>query len=133
MISRLFTVLQSRDGWDLTGQANSDVSYLLDTIIEHIPPAQISDGTLQMRISSLDYSSYQGRIAVGKISRGWLMPGSQVSLIKRDGSIMLNTVKEVYLFEGLGKEKTKQPVRPGEICAVFGMENFDIGEQFPIL
>lgn len=120
----------SKQGWmgPDWSKPTGDVSYLLDTIIEHIPPAKISDGNLQMRISSLDYSSYQGRIAVGKISRGYLVPGSQVSLIKRDGSIMLNTAKEVYLFEGLGKEKTKKPVRPGEICAVFGMENFDIGD-----
>jgi GTP-binding protein len=81
-----------------------------------------------MRISSLDYSSYQGRIAVGRISRGKLIPGSQVSLIKRDGKVTKNTVKEVFLFEGLGKEKTKKPVRSGEICAVFGMEDFDIGD-----
>jgi GTP-binding protein len=81
-----------------------------------------------MRISSLDYSSYQGRIAVGKVNRGTLVPGSQVSLIKRDGTAVRNTVKEVYLFEGLGKEKTKKPVHAGEICAVFGMEDFDIGD-----
>ena len=106
----------------------TDVSYLLDTILEHIPSAKMTEGTLQMRISSLDYSSYMGRIAVGKISRGILIPGSQVSLIKRDGRIMKNTVKEVYLFEGLSKEKTKKPVHAGEICAVFGMEDFDIGD-----
>jgi len=106
----------------------TDVSYLLDAIIEHIPPARFAEGTLQMRISSLDYSSYMGRIAVGKIIRGTLVPGSQVSLIKRDGRIVKNTVKEVYLFEGLGKEKTKKPVRSGEICAVFGMEDFEIGD-----
>jgi GTP-binding protein len=81
-----------------------------------------------LQISSLDYSSYQGRIAVGKVNRGSLLPGSQVSLIKRDGSVVRNTVKEVYLFEGLGKEKTKKPVHAGEICAVFGMEDFDIGD-----
>ncbi|MCK7541731.1 MAG: hypothetical protein MZV63_68015 [Marinilabiliales bacterium] len=69
-----------------------------------------------------------GRIAVGKIKRGTLVPGSQVSLIKRNGTVTRNTVKEVYLFEGLGKEKTKKPVRSGEICAVFGMEDFDIGD-----
>jgi GTP-binding protein len=109
-------------------QPATDVSYLLDTIIEHIPAAKISEGTLQMRISSLDYSSYQGRIAVGKIKRGTLVPGSLVSLIKRDGSVLKNTVKEVYLFEGLGKVKTKKPVRSGEICAVFGMEDFEIGD-----
>jgi len=106
----------------------TDVSYLLDTIINYIPPAKVTEGTLQMRISSLDYSSYMGRIAVGKIKRGTLVPGSQVSLIKRDGKVILNTVKEVYLFEGLGKVKTKKPVHSGEICAVFGMESFDIGD-----
>ena len=106
----------------------TDVSYLLDTILEYIPPAKMVEGTLQMRISSLDYSSYQGRIAVGKISRGILIPGSQVSLMKRDGSVTKNTVKEAYLFEGLGKEKTKKPIRSGEICALFGIEDFEIGD-----
>lgn len=106
----------------------TDISYLLDTIIKYIPPAKIIEGTLQMRISSLDYSSYQGRIAVGKIKRGSLIPGSQVSLIKRDGTVSKNTIKEVYLFEGLGKEKTKKPVRAGEICAIFGLEDFEIGD-----
>jgi len=106
----------------------TDVTYLLDTIIEHIPAAKKIEGTLQMRISSLDYSSYMGRIAVGKISRGALVPGSQVSLVKRDGRVIRNTVKEVYLFEGLGKEKTKKTIRSGEICAVFGMEDFEIGD-----
>lgn len=120
----------SKQGWMGPDWAHptTDVSYLLDTIIGHIPPAEKKEGSLQMRISSLDYSSYMGRIAVGKIKRGILVPGSQVSLIKRNGAITRNTVKEVYLFEGLGKEKTKKPVRSGEICAVFGMEDFDIGD-----
>ncbi|MDZ7633420.1 MAG: translational GTPase TypA [Bacteroidales bacterium] len=120
----------SKQGWMGPDWAHptTDVSYLLDTIISHIPPARMTEGSLQMRISSLDYSSYMGRIAVGKIKRGILVPGSQVSLIKRNGTITRNTVKEVYLFEGLGKEKTKKPVRSGEICAVFGMEDFDIGD-----
>ncbi|MFN2313638.1 MAG: translational GTPase TypA, partial [Bacteroidales bacterium] len=120
----------SKQGWMGPDWAHptTDVSYLLDTIIDHIPAAKMSEGALQMRISSLDYSSYMGRIAVGKIKRGTLVPGSQVSLIKRNGIIMRNTVKEVYLFEGLGKVKTKKPVRSGEICAVFGMEDFDIGD-----
>ncbi len=120
----------SKQGWmgpDWDKPA-TDVSYLLDTIIQHIPAPRKLEGTLQMRISSLDYSSYQGRIAVGKVNRGTLVPGSQVSLIKRDGTAVRNTVKEVYLFEGLGKEKTKKPVHAGEICAVFGMEDFDIGD-----
>ncbi len=105
-----------------------DVSYLLDTIIEHIPASKVVEGTLQMRITSLDYSSYMGRIAVGRVSRGTLIPGSQVMLVKRDGTTVKNTIKEVYLFEGLGKEKTKNPVRCGEICAVFGLEDFEIGD-----
>lgn len=120
----------SKQGWMGPEWDNpaTDVSYLLDIIIQHIPAPRKAEGTLQMRISSLDYSSYQGRIAVGKVNRGTLVPGSQVSLIKRDGSMVRNTVKEVYLFEGLGKEKTKKPVHAGEICAVFGMEDFDIGD-----
>lgn len=120
----------SKQGWMSPewSEPTTDVSYLLDTIIEHIPAPRMEEGTLQMRISSLDYSSYMGRIAVGKISRGTLIPGSQVALIKRDGSITKNTIKEVYLFEGLGKEKTKKPVRAGEICALFGIEDFEIGD-----
>jgi GTP-binding protein len=120
----------SKQGWmgpDWKEQTE-DVSFLLDTILEHIPAARYVEGTLQMRITSLDYSSYMGRIAVGKVSRGELIPGSQVMLVKRDGSTVKNTLKEVYLFEGLGKEKIKKPVRSGEICAVFGVENFEIGD-----
>lgn len=120
----------SKHGWmgPDWNHPSGDVSYLLDTILQYIPAAKMVEGTLQMRISSLDYSSYMGRIAVGKIKRGTLVPGSQVSLIRRDGTVVRNTVKEVYLFEGLGKEKTKKPVRSGEICAVLGMEDFDIGD-----
>ncbi len=106
----------------------SDVVYLLDQILEHIPPATHKEGTVQMRITSLDYSSYTGRIAVGKVTRGELVPGSQVSLVKRDGTIIKSVAKECYLFEGLGKEKTKEPVPSGEICAVLGLEGFDIGD-----
>ncbi|WP_167605449.1 translational GTPase TypA [Maribellus sediminis] len=105
-----------------------DVIYLLDTIVEHIPAATHKEGTLQMRITSLDYSSYTGRIAVGKVSRGQLVPGTPVSLVKRDGKIVKAVAKECYLFEGLGKEKTKDPVPSGEICAVLGLEGFDIGD-----
>ena len=120
----------SKVGWMGPDWKNptEDVSFLLDTIIDHIPPAKEVEGTLQMRITSLDYSSYMGRIAVGRVSRGSLIPGSQVMLVKRDGSTVKNTIKELYLFEGLGKEKVKVPVRSGEICAVFGLENFEIGD-----
>ncbi len=109
-------------------EPTSDISYLLDEIIQHIPPAQHKEGTLQMRITSLDYSSYTGRIAVGKVTRGQLLPGSQVSLVKRNGNVVKTTAKEVYLFEGLGKEKTKELVPSGEICAVLGLDGFDIGD-----
>ncbi len=120
----------SKAGWMSPDwkEVTSDISYLLDVILEHIPPATHKEGSLQMRITSLDYSSYTGRIAVGKVTRGQLIPGSPVSLVKRDGSIVRSVAKEVYLFEGLGKEKTKKPVPSGEICAVLGLEGFDIGD-----
>lgn len=105
-----------------------DISYLLDIILEHIPPSRHKEGSLQMRITSLDYSSYTGRIAVGKVTRGQLIPGSVVSLVKRDGSTVKSFAREVYLFEGLGKEKTKKPVPSGEICAVLGLDGFEIGD-----
>ncbi len=109
-------------------EETTDVSYLLDVILDHIPASTHKEGTLQMRITSLDYSSYTGRIAVGKVTRGQLIPGTSVALVKRDGSIVKSFTKEVYLFEGLGKEKTKEPVPSGEICAVLGLEGFDIGD-----
>ncbi len=120
----------SKNGWmsDHWNNQTSDVSYLLDTIIEHIPAPEKKLGTLQMQISSLDYSSYIGRIAVGRISRGSIKAGQQVSVMKQDGKMDKVTVKELYLFEGLGKEKTKEEVFAGEICAVLGLENFDIGD-----
>lgn len=105
-----------------------DISYLLDKIIECIPAPKVEDGNLQMMISSLDYSSYMGRIAVGRLKRGTLQWGQSVSLVKRDGSVVQSKVKELYLFEGLGKEKMKEVVYPGEICAIFGLEDFDIGD-----
>ncbi|MBO6051171.1 MAG: translational GTPase TypA [Bacteroidales bacterium] len=106
----------------------SDISYLLDQIIEHIPAPKVEEGSLQMMISSLDYSSYVGRIAVGRIRRGSLEWGQNVSLVKRDGSIVPSKVKELYVFEGLGKEKIKTPVEAGELCAVLGLDNFEIGD-----
>ncbi len=109
-------------------EETTDVSYLLDVILDHIPASTHKEGTLQMRITSLDYSSYTGRIAVGKVTRGQLIPGTAVALVKRDGRIVKSFTKEVYLFEGLGKEKTKEPVPSGEICAVLGLEGFDIGD-----
>ena len=105
-----------------------DVTYLLDTIIEYFDPPKDNPGTLQLQISSLDYSSYTGRIAVGRVSRGSIKMGDQVSIVQRNGQINKSVVKELYLFEGLGKEKTKEEVKSGEIVAIVGMENFDIGD-----
>ncbi len=105
-----------------------DMTYLLDTIIEYFDPPRGNPGTLQLQISSLDYSSYTGRIAVGKVNRGSIKMGDQVSIVQRNGLINKSTVKELYTFEGLGKEKTNEEVKSGEIVAVFGLENFDIGD-----
>ena len=105
-----------------------DVSYLLDTIVEHIPKAEFIEGTPQMQITSLDYSSYLGRIAVGRLLRGKMQMGMPVSLVKRDGTIAKSKIKELYTFEGLGKEKCKTEVQAGDIIAIMGIENFDIGD-----
>ncbi|MFQ5335788.1 MAG: translational GTPase TypA, partial [Flavobacteriales bacterium] len=120
----------SKQGWmsaDWKSPAE-DVSYLLDTIVKYIDPPQNNSGTLQICISSLDYSSYTGRIAVGRIHRGSIKAGDKVSIIKRDGRICQSEVKELYVFEGLGKEKTKSEIQAGEIVAIMGMDNFDIGD-----
>ncbi len=106
----------------------TDITYLLDTIIDYFEPPKENPGTLQLQISSLDYSSYTGRIAVGKIHRGGIKMGDQVSIVQRNGQINKSVVKELYLFEGLGKEKTKAEIKAGEIVAIMGLENFDIGD-----
>lgn len=120
----------SKQGWmgaDWKTPTN-DITYLLDTIIKYINPLKDNPGTLQLRISSLDYSSFTGRIAVGRVHRGSIKMGDRVSIIQRDRQINKSVVKELYLFEGLGKEKTKKEVKSGEIVAIVGMENFDIGD-----
>lgn len=120
----------SKQGWMAEDwqTPTKDVSYLLDTILEHIEPPKEHPGTLQLRISSLDYSSYTGRIAVGRVHRGTITAGDKVSVVHRNGQIQKSTVKELFLFEGLGKEKTKKPVENGEIVAIIGLEAFDIGD-----
>ncbi|RLD44071.1 MAG: translational GTPase TypA [Bacteroidetes bacterium] len=120
----------AKNGWmgpDWNKQTE-DVTYLLDMIIEHIPAPIIAEGTLQMRITSLDYSSYTGRIAIGKITRGSLKAGMNISLVNRKGEITKSPIKEAYTFEGLGKRKTKKEIQCGEICAIFGLDSFDIGD-----
>jgi GTP-binding protein len=104
-----------------------DILYLLDSIVEHIPAAPVRLGTLQLQITSLDYSSFIGRIAVGRIFRGEIKEGMPVSLVKRDGRIQRSRIKELFIFEGLGKKKTTS-VMAGDICAFTGIEGFEIGD-----
>ena len=120
----------SKNGWmgEDWNTPTTDVTYLLDAIVEHIQPAKENPGTLQLRISSLDYSSYTGRIAVGRVHRGSIQMGDTVAIVQRNGEIHRSVVKELYLFEGLGKVKTKERITAGEIVAIVGLENFDIGD-----
>ena len=100
---------------------------LLDAIIEHIPAPKQLEGTPQMLITSLDYSAYTGRIAVGRVHRGTLKEGMNITLAKRDGSLIKSKIKELHTFEGLGRKKTNA-VSSGDICAVVGGEGFEIGD-----
>ncbi|MDR2868121.1 MAG: translational GTPase TypA [Bacteroidales bacterium] len=120
----------AKQGWmgEDWNNPTDNISYLLDKIIEYIPEPKIEEGSLQLMISSLDYSSYVGRIAVGRVKRGELKQGDNVSLVKRDGSVTTSKIKELYTFEGLGKEKTKETIHAGELCAVLGIDNFEIGD-----
>ena len=120
----------SKEGWMSADWRNpgDDIRYLLDTIVEQVPQPECKEGTLQMQISSLDYSSYLGRIAVGRVSRGVIQAGMQIGIVKKDNTIHKSIIKELYLFEGLGKEKIKTPVQAGEICAILGPEDFEIGD-----
>ncbi len=120
----------SKQGWmgEDWEQPTEDVSYLLDMIIKHIPAYNVTDGNTQLMISSLDYSSYVGRIAVGRLHRGTLVAGQDVTLAKTNGEMVRSKIKELYVFEGLAKEKIKTPVEAGEICAILGLEDFEIGD-----
>ncbi|MBU3123444.1 translational GTPase TypA [Sinomicrobium sp. 2019215] len=104
-----------------------NIEPLLDMVIEHIPAPKISEGTPQMLITSLDFSSFTGRIAIGRLQRGTLTENLQVSLVKRDGSIVKSRIKELHTFEGLGRKKVSE-VHAGDICAIVGLEGFEIGD-----
>ncbi len=110
----------AKQGWmgEDWNTPTEDISYLMDLIIKYIPEPKTDDGNTQMMISSLDYSSYLGRIAVGRLHRGTLQAGQSIALMKRDGTRINSKIKELYTFEGLGKERIKTPVEAGEICAV---------------
>lgn len=108
-------------------EQTDSIAPLMDIIIEHIPPPDAEEGTVQMLITSLDYSSFIGRIAIGRVKRGKITAGQRVALVKRDGEKTTGRVKELYVFEGLLKKKVTE-VEAGNICAVVGLEGFEIGD-----
>jgi len=105
-----------------------DITYLLDQILEHVPAPEQLDGTPQMLITSLDYSNYTGRIAVGRVHRGTLREGMNITIVHRDGSKERTKIKEVHTFTGMGRKKT-DAVSSGDICALIGLEHFEIGDS----
>ncbi|MFN5682440.1 MAG: GTP-binding protein, partial [Bacteroidota bacterium] len=104
-----------------------DLTFLMDTILEVVPAPIVREGTPQLQITSLDYSNYTGRIAIGRLHRGGLKENMPVSLVKRDGKIEKTRVKELFIFDGLGKRKV-ETVECGDICAITGIDNFEIGD-----
>jgi len=108
-------------------QPSENIEPLLDMVIEHIPSPVIPEGNTQMLITSLDYSSFTGRIAIGRLNRGELKVGQNISLVKRDKSIVKSRIKELHTFEGLGRKKVDH-VQAGDICAIVGLEGFEIGD-----
>ena len=119
----------SKQGWMSNDwkEPTTDITPLLDKIIEIIPPAPIKEGVLKMQITSLDFSAFTGRIAIGRVSQGTIKENMQVGLSKRDGSMKRVKVKELHVFEGLGKNKISE-VHCGDICAITGIEDFEIGD-----
>jgi GTP-binding protein len=119
----------AKQGWmDLDYKKPTDnILPLLDSVIEHIPAPDVKQGSTQLLITSLDYSTFIGRIAVGRLQRGGLKQGQQVALISREGEVKKSKIKELYVFEGLGKAKVDE-VSAGELCAIVGLEGFEIGD-----
>ncbi len=118
----------SKQGWMNTSLTPTDsINPLLDTILEYVPEPNVAEGPLQQQITSLDYSSFLGRIAVGKVARGSIREGQQIALMQADGSIKKSKVRELYTFEGMAKKKATE-VFAGDICAVVGLEEFNIGD-----
>lgn len=119
----------AKNGWmgPDYNQPTDNINYLLDKIVEIIPAPQQLEGTPQMLITSLDYSNYTGRIAVGRVHRGTIAEGMKCTIAHRDGTLEKTQIKEVHTFEGMGRQKT-DAVSSGDICAVIGLENFEIGD-----
>jgi GTP-binding protein len=120
----------SKQGWFNTSLEETDNIFpLLDGILEHVPAPEAKEGPLRMQIVSLDFSSFLGRIAIGKIIQGSVKESQQIGLAQEDGKIVRGKVKELYVFEGLGKKKV-QEVKAGDICAIVGFDKFQIGDSF---
>ena len=118
----------SKNGWMNTSITETDNIFpLMDAILQYVPEPKINEGPTQMQITSLDYSSFLGRIAVGKVARGSIKEGQQIALLQADGGNKKMKIKELYVFEGMGKKKTTE-VFAGDICAVVGLETFNIGD-----
>ncbi len=119
----------SKYGWMSSDwkKPETDIKYLLDVILKEIPDPEYISGTAQMQVASLDFSSYVGRIAIGRVFRGDITTGVDYTLCKRDGKVKKVRVKELYVFEGLGRVKTES-VRCGDLCAVIGLDDFEIGD-----
>ena len=119
----------AKNGWmsEDYNAPTDNIHYLLDKIVEVIPAPKVIEGTPQMLITSLDYSSYTGRIAVGRVHRGTLAEGMNICISHRDGSLEKTRIKELHTFEGMGHKKTKE-VQSGDICAIIGLEKFEIGD-----
>ncbi len=119
----------AKNGWmsEDWQKPTEDITPLLDCVLENIPTPVFEEGTTQLLITSLDYSAYVGRIAVGRLQRGSIKEGQNISLVKRDGSIVKSKVKEIFVFEGMGKMKVTE-VQTGDICGIVGVEGFEIGD-----
>jgi GTP-binding protein len=119
----------AKNGWMGTDwkTPTTDINALIEGVIKYIPEPRVDTGTTQMMITSLEYSAYIGRVAIGRVQRGSVKPGQQVALVKRDGAIVKTRIKEVYTFEGFDKKKVDE-VSSGEICALVGLEGFEIGD-----
>src|SRR3954468_14621156 len=117
-----------KNGWFNSSLTQTeDITPLLDGILKYVPEPKVSEGPLQMQITSLDYSSILGRIAIGKVSRGSIKENQQVALMQADGTVKKMKIKELYVFEGMGKKKVSEVIA-GDICAVVGLETFNIGD-----
>jgi GTP-binding protein len=117
-----------KNGWFNDSLTEIDnITPLLDGIIQYVPEPKVNEGYLQMQITSLDYSSFLGRIAVGKVARGVIKENQQIALMQADGTIKKMKIKELYVFEGMGKKKVSEVIA-GDICAVVGLDDFNIGD-----